>query len=73
MAGIGGGDRVGGVVGTDARDEQEEPVDAVEGGGQRRGLLEEKLTADLTGTEREHLMKALAKIHQAACDLLDDP
>ena len=33
--------------------------------------MEEKLTADLTETEREHLMKALAKIHRSATDLLD--
>jgi DNA-binding MarR family transcriptional regulator len=42
-----------------------EPVEA------ERRLMEERLTAGLTETEREHLMKALAKIHQSACDLLD--
>jgi hypothetical protein len=35
--------------------------------------MEEKLTADLTETEREHLMKALAKIHRSATDLLGRP
>jgi hypothetical protein len=38
-----------------------------------RRLMEEKLTADLTETEREHLMRALAKIHRSACDLLGSP
>jgi MarR family transcriptional regulator, organic hydroperoxide resistance regulator len=52
---------------TDAGRALREPVEA------ERRLLEEKLTAGLTDTEREHLMKALAKIHRAACDLLDDP
>jgi DNA-binding MarR family transcriptional regulator len=44
-----------------------EPVEA------ERRLMEEKLTADLTETEREHLMRALAKIHRSACDLLGSP
>jgi hypothetical protein len=35
--------------------------------------MEEELTADLTQTEREHLMKALAKIHRSATDLLVSP
>ena len=35
--------------------------------------MEEKLTADLTEAERDHLMKALAKIHQSAIDLLGGP
>ena len=44
-----------------------------------RQRLEEKVTADLTATERKHLMSALAKIHLAASALLrrgadpDDP
>jgi DNA-binding MarR family transcriptional regulator len=50
---------------TDAGRALREPVEA------ERRLMEERLTADLTETEREHLMKALAKIHQSACDLLD--
>ena len=49
---------------TDAGRALQEPVEA------ERRLMEEKLTADLTETEREHLMKALAKIHQSATDLL---
>jgi hypothetical protein len=35
--------------------------------------MEEKLTADLTEAEREHLMKALAKIHRSATGLLGSP
>jgi DNA-binding MarR family transcriptional regulator len=50
---------------TDAGRALREPVEA------ERRLMEERLTADLTETEREHLMRALAKIHQSACDLLD--
>ena len=49
---------------TDAGRALQEPVEA------ERRLMEEKLTADLTETEREHLMKALAKIHESATDLL---
>lgn len=52
---------------TDAGRALQEPVEA------ERRLMEEKLTADLTETEREHLMKALAKIHQSATDLLGSP
>ena len=52
---------------TDAGRALQEPVEA------ERRLMEEKLTADLTETEREHLMKALAKIHQLATDLLGSP
>lgn len=51
-----------------------EPIEA------ERRLLEEKITADLTATERKHLMSALAKIYRSASDLLggdpvepDDP
>jgi DNA-binding MarR family transcriptional regulator len=35
-----------------------------------RQALEEKVTADLTDNERRHLMKALAKIHDSAIELL---
>ncbi|MDL4822063.1 MarR family winged helix-turn-helix transcriptional regulator [Actinomadura opuntiae] len=42
-----------------------EPVEA------ERRALEEAVLADLTAAEREHLMTALAKIHQAAAALLD--
>ena len=52
---------------TDAGRALQEPIEA------ERRLMEEKLTADLTETEREHLMKALAKIHLAATDLLGSP
>ena len=38
-----------------------------------RQLLEDKLTADLSGLEREHLLSALAKIRQSAGRLLDGP
>ncbi|MCO6003977.1 MarR family winged helix-turn-helix transcriptional regulator [Actinoallomurus purpureus] len=41
-----------------------EPIEA------ERRLLEEKITADLTETERRHLMSALAKIHRSASDVL---
>jgi MarR family transcriptional regulator, organic hydroperoxide resistance regulator len=52
---------------TDAGHALQEPVEA------ERRLMEEKLTADLTETEREHLMTALAKIHRSASDLLGNP
>ncbi len=32
--------------------------------------MEERVTADLTETERKHLLSALEKIHRAATDLL---
>ena len=45
-----------------------------------RRLIEEKITENLTTTERKHLMSALAKIYRSASDLLggdpvepDDP
>ncbi|MEV4358098.1 MarR family winged helix-turn-helix transcriptional regulator [Nonomuraea sp. NPDC049625] len=38
-----------------------------------RRLLEEKVTADLTETEREHLLSALRKIHRSASALLEAP
>ncbi|HEY0536993.1 MAG TPA: MarR family transcriptional regulator [Actinoallomurus sp.] len=44
-----------------------EPVEA------ERRLMEEKITADLTETEREHLMNALTKIHRSAGELLSAP
>ncbi|GLY89462.1 MarR family winged helix-turn-helix transcriptional regulator [Actinoallomurus iriomotensis] len=49
---------------TDAGRALQEPVEA-----ERRGL-EEKVTADLTETERRCLMTALAKVHRSASDLL---
>ncbi|MTE14050.1 MarR family winged helix-turn-helix transcriptional regulator [Nocardia aurantiaca] len=44
-----------------------EPVEA------DRKALSDKVTAELTATERRHLMSALAKIHRAATDLLGEP
>ncbi|GGV29771.1 hypothetical protein GCM10010495_52470 [Kitasatospora herbaricolor] len=35
--------------------------------------MEAKVTADLTETEREALLSALAKIHRSASELLDEP
>jgi MarR family transcriptional regulator, organic hydroperoxide resistance regulator len=59
---------------TDAGRALRAPVEA------ERRLLEEKITRDLTATERECLMSALAKMHRAASELLsgepaesDDP
>ncbi|MFF4414521.1 MarR family winged helix-turn-helix transcriptional regulator [Streptosporangium sp. NPDC001559] len=52
---------------TDAGRALREPIEA------ERRSLEEKVTADLTETEREHLMDTLAKIHKSAIDLLGDP
>lgn len=37
-----------------------------------RRLMEEKLTANLTPTERKHLLSALAKIHQTASNLVEN-
>jgi DNA-binding MarR family transcriptional regulator len=51
---------------TDAGRALREPVET------ERRLLEDKMTADLTATERRHLMTALAKIHQSATDLLSE-
>ena len=45
---------------TDAGRALREPVEA------ERRQLEEKITEDLTATERKHLMSALAKIHRSA-------
>jgi DNA-binding MarR family transcriptional regulator len=50
---------------TDAGRALREPVEA------ERRFMEEKITADLTEAEREHLLSALAKIHRSASDLLD--
>ena len=59
---------------TDAGRALREPIEA------ERRLLEEKITATLTATERKYLMSALAKIHRSASDVLggdpvepDDP
>jgi MarR family transcriptional regulator, organic hydroperoxide resistance regulator len=52
---------------TDAGRALREPVEA------ERRSLEDKLTADLTQPEREHLMSALAKIYRSACELLAEP
>lgn len=52
---------------TDAGRALREPVE------EDRRRLEEKLVADLTETEREHLLGALAKIHHTAAQLLGHP
>lgn len=52
---------------TDAGRALQEPVEA------ERRFLEEKVTANLTETEREALLSALAKIHQSASELLGQP
>jgi DNA-binding MarR family transcriptional regulator len=52
---------------TDAGRALQEPVET------ERRLIEQKVTENLTETEREHLMTALAKIHQSAGDLLGGP
>jgi DNA-binding MarR family transcriptional regulator len=52
---------------TDAGRALQEPVET------ERRLIEQKVTESLTATEREHLMTALAKIHQSAGDLLGGP
>ncbi|WP_433733439.1 MarR family winged helix-turn-helix transcriptional regulator [Nocardia sp. CA-129566] len=44
----------------------QQPVEA------QRQSLEDKVTADLTPTERRHLMNALRKIHRTATELLGD-
>lgn len=49
---------------TDAGRALQAPVEA------ERRLLEERVTAQLTATERRHLLSALAKIHRSATDLL---
>jgi DNA-binding MarR family transcriptional regulator len=50
---------------TDAGRALREPVE------EARRSLEDAVTANLTEAEREHLMSALTKIHQAACELVD--
>ncbi len=52
---------------TDAGRALQRPVET------ERRLIEEKVTADLTETEREALLNALAKVHQAASELLSEP
>ncbi|MCW2914196.1 MAG: transcriptional regulator, MarR family protein [Actinomycetia bacterium] len=52
---------------TDAGRALQEPIEA------ERRFMEEKVTADLTETEREYLLSALAKIHRSASDLLSGP
>jgi DNA-binding MarR family transcriptional regulator len=52
---------------TDAGRALREPVEA------ELRSMEEELTADLTATEREHLLRALAKIHRSARELLREP
>ncbi|WP_129307510.1 MarR family winged helix-turn-helix transcriptional regulator [Streptomyces sp. L2] len=52
---------------TDAGRALRTPVEA------ERRLIEEKVTADLTAAERRALMAALAKVHRAASDLLNEP
>lgn len=45
----------------------QQPVEA------QRQALEDKVTADLTPTERRHLISALHKIHRTATELLGEP
>jgi DNA-binding MarR family transcriptional regulator len=52
---------------TDAGRALQKPVEA------ERRLIEEKVTADLTETERASLLNALAKINRAASELLSEP
>jgi DNA-binding MarR family transcriptional regulator len=52
---------------TDAGRALQEPIEA------ERRFMEEKVTADLTETEREYLLSALGKIHRSASDLLSGP
>ncbi|WP_329454167.1 MarR family winged helix-turn-helix transcriptional regulator [Streptomyces sp. NBC_01497] len=52
---------------TDAGRALRKPVEA------ERRLIEEKVTAGLTETERQSLLDALAKVHRAASDLLSEP
>ena len=51
---------------TDAGRALREPIEA------ERRVMEEKVTADLTASERVHLLGALAKIHRAASGLVGD-
>jgi DNA-binding MarR family transcriptional regulator len=50
---------------TDAGRALREPVETA------RRSLEDAVTANLTEAERAHLLSALTKIHQAACELID--
>jgi DNA-binding MarR family transcriptional regulator len=52
---------------TEAGRALQEPIEA------ERRLLEDRVTADLTDSEREHLLSALAKVHRSACEVLDEP
>lgn len=52
---------------TDAGRALQKPVEA------ERRLIEERVTADLTETERKSLLNALAKVHRAASGLLSEP
>jgi DNA-binding MarR family transcriptional regulator len=52
---------------TDAGRALQEPIET------ERRLIEQKVTENLTETEREHLISALAKIRQSASDLLGGP
>ncbi|WAL69076.1 MarR family transcriptional regulator [Amycolatopsis cynarae] len=52
---------------TDAGRALREPVEA------ERQTLEEQVTADLSETERKYLLRALAKVHKTAADLLGGP
>ncbi|MGW1469321.1 MarR family winged helix-turn-helix transcriptional regulator [Streptomyces sp. NPDC002308] len=52
---------------TDAGRALREPVEA------ERRAIEEKVTAELTGAERDILLSALAKVHRSATGLLEEP
>jgi DNA-binding MarR family transcriptional regulator len=52
---------------TEAGRALQQPIEA------ERRLLEDRVTADLTDSEREHLLSALAKVHRSACEVLDEP
>jgi DNA-binding MarR family transcriptional regulator len=52
---------------TDAGRALREPVET------ERRRIEQKITENLTDTERDHLMSALAKIHRSAAELLGPP
>lgn len=52
---------------TDAGRALQEPIE------KERQLLEEKVTANLTPTERQHLLSALTKIHHATSAMLNTP
>ncbi|GAA3257918.1 MarR family winged helix-turn-helix transcriptional regulator [Nonomuraea helvata] len=52
---------------TDAGRALQEPIET------ERRLIEDKVTENLTETERRHLMTALAKVYRSASDLLSAP